>query len=72
MKKFGAAKMVKPGTVILHSRGDDVIPFADSEELVKNSGLPASALIEVGTDHRLADPEPLAAMLRECSAGGDD
>jgi hypothetical protein len=24
---------------------------------------PASALIEVGTDHRLADPEPLAAML---------
>jgi hypothetical protein len=28
--------------------------------------LPASALIEVGTDHRLADPEPLAVMLWEC------
>ena len=27
-----------------------------SEELVRNSGLPASALIEVGHDHRLADP----------------
>src|ERR1022692_2220061 len=65
-KKWGTAKTVKPGTVILHSRGDDVIPFADSEELVRNSGLPSSALIEVGTDHRLANPEPLAAMLREC------
>ena len=34
-KKYGTAKTVKPGTVILHSRADDVIPFADSEELVK-------------------------------------
>ncbi len=25
--------------VILHSKADEVIPFADSEELVKNSGL---------------------------------
>jgi len=65
-KKWGTAKGVKPGTVILHSRGDDVVSFADSEELVKNSGLPASALIEVGDDHRLADPEPLAAMLGAC------
>ena len=65
-KKWGTARTVKPGTVILHSRADDVVPFADSEELVRNSGLPASALIEVGTDHRLADPEPLAAMLKAC------
>lgn len=65
-KKFGTAKSVKHGTVILHSRADDVILFADSEELVKNSGLPASALIKVGNDHRLADPEPLEAMLRAC------
>jgi hypothetical protein len=62
-KKYGSAKTVKPGTVILHSRADDVVPFADSEELAKNSG---AALIEVGNDHRLADPEPLAAMLRAC------
>jgi hypothetical protein len=66
LKKYGTAMNVKPGTVILHSRADDVIPFADSEELVRNSGLPASALIEVGRDHRLADPEPLASMLRAC------
>jgi hypothetical protein len=65
-KKYGTAKVVKPGTVILHSRGDDVVPFADSEELVSDSHLPAKALLEVGTDHRLADPEPLAAMLRAC------
>ena len=60
---------MKPGTVILHSRADDVVPFADSEELVRGSGLPAPALVEVGTDHRLADPRPLAAMLRACEGG---
>ena len=32
-------------------------------ELAKNSG---ARLIEVGSDHRLADPEPLAAMVRAC------
>ena len=49
-------------TVILHSQADDVVPFADSEQLVRNSGQPASALIVVGKDHRLADQEPLAKM----------
>jgi alpha/beta superfamily hydrolase len=63
-KKYGMTKTVKPDTVILHSRADDVVPFADSEELVKNRG---ATLIEVGTDHRLADPEPLEAMLRACN-----
>ena len=64
-KKYGTARKVKLGTVILHSKADDVIPFADSEELAKISG---AALIEVGNDHRLADPESLAAMLRACGA----
>ncbi len=63
-KKWGTAQTVKPGTLILHSRADDVVPFADSVELVANSRLPGTALIEVGRDHRLADPEPLAALLR--------
>ena len=67
-KKYGKARAVKPGTMILHSRADDVVPFADSEELVMNSGLPASALVEVGDDHRLADPEPLRKMLEACNA----
>ena len=65
-KKFGTARTVKQDTTILHSRADDVVAFADSEELVCNSGLPASALVEVGNDHRLADPEPLAVMLPAC------
>jgi hypothetical protein len=65
-KKWGPAKTVKPSTVILHSRADDVVSFSDSEELVRNSVLPASALIEVGTDHRLADKEALERMLTEC------
>ena len=62
-RKYGTAMTVKPGTVILHSRADDVIPFADSEELARNSG---AALIEVGNDHRLADSDTLAAMLKAC------
>jgi hypothetical protein len=65
-KKHGRARTVKPGAVILHSRADEVVPFADSEELVRSSGLPASALIEVGDDHRLADPGPLRKMLEAC------
>ena len=65
-KKHGTARTVKQNTIILHSRADDVVPFSDSKELVRNSGLLATALVEVGTDHRLADPEPLAGMLRAC------
>jgi hypothetical protein len=65
-KKYGAARKLGPRATILHSRGDDVVPFADSEELVRVSGLPASILVEVGTDHRLAEPGPLQAMLRAC------
>jgi hypothetical protein len=55
---------VKP---ILHSRADDVVPFANSEELAKNSG---ATLIEIGGDHRLADPVSLATMLSACEETG--
>ena len=65
-KNWGTAITVKANTTILHSRQDDVVPFDDSLELIKNSGLPASALIEIGSDHRLANPEPLAKMLKAC------
>jgi alpha-beta hydrolase superfamily lysophospholipase len=67
-KKWRTATTVKKNTTILHSRQDDVVPFANSEKLVGNSGLPETALIEVGTDHRLADPKPLKAMLDACVA----
>lgn len=65
-KRWGTAKVVKSGTLILHSQQDEVIPFADSRELISNSRLPTAALIEVSSDHRLADPESLAAMLQAC------
>ena len=65
-KRWGKDTTVKPGTVILHSEADEVIPFAESRELVRASGLPDSALIVVGNDHRLAEPEPLKEMLEAC------
>lgn len=68
-RKYGTAKTVKPGTVILHSRADDVVPFADSEELAKNSG---ATMIEVGNDHRLADAESLEVMLEACLLDDED
>ncbi|HBO46123.1 MAG TPA: alpha/beta hydrolase [Planctomycetaceae bacterium] len=62
-KRWGTATRVKPNTVILHSRADEVVPFADSEELIRNSGLLPGKLIEIGTEHRLADEESLKRML---------
>jgi hypothetical protein len=62
-KRWGVVKTVRPGTVILHSEVDEVIRIAESRELVRFSGLPESALVVVGKDFRLADPEPLKAML---------
>lgn len=65
-KNWGTVQKLKPNSLILHSRLDDVISFADSEELVANSGLPPETLIEVGSDHRLADEESLSVMLWAC------
>ena len=65
-RRWGTATTVKLGTVILHGEADDVIPIADSRELVRASGLPETALVVVGTDHRLADPKPLLAMREAC------
>ena len=66
-KNWGTVKTLKSNALILHSRMDDVIPIADSEELVASSGLPAETLIEIGNDHRLADEESLSVMLWACN-----
>jgi hypothetical protein len=66
-KKWGTARTVRASTLILHSRADDVVPFADSEELVRNSGLPGYTLMEVGSDHRLADTDSLEMLLEACA-----
>ena len=65
-KKWGAATTVKPNAIILHSRNDEVVPFADSEELVANSNLSHDTILSIGRDHRLAGDEPLNAMLAAC------
>lgn len=70
VEKWGAATTLKANSAVLHSRMDDVIPFSDSMELVANSNLPQETLIEIGNDHRLADPEPLLAMLEACERLG--
>ena len=65
-KRWGSARFAKSNTIILHSRNDETIPFADSEELIAASGLPRTALIETGNNHRLADSESLKHMLEAC------
>jgi hypothetical protein len=65
-KNWGTVNLLKPNSLILHSRVDDVIPFSHSEQLVAYSGLPPETLIEIGTDHRLADEASLAVMLWAC------
>ncbi len=69
-KNWGTTTVIKPNSVILHSRDDDVIPFSDSQELIVTSGVSSETLIAVGTDHRLADPEPLSVMLWACNLLG--
>jgi hypothetical protein len=62
-KKYGTTTTLKSGTVILHSEADNIVPIDDSRELLIRSGLPETNLLVVGNNHRLADPESLAAML---------
>jgi hypothetical protein len=44
-KRWGTTTAVTPNTLILHSPTDEVIPSADSQELLRNSSRPESALI---------------------------
>jgi predicted alpha/beta hydrolase family esterase len=47
-------------TIILHSWGDKVIPYTDSEMLAQESG---ATLIECGEGHRMNDVEALRILL---------
>lgn len=66
-KKWGCVTAIKSNSLILHSPQDDVVPFEDSVELIHNSKLPLETIIEVGSDHRLADESSLSVMLWACN-----
>lgn len=61
-KKWGNATSVKPDTIIMHSQADEIIPYAYSQELLEAS--PGARLVEAGADHRMADSNTLAIMVR--------
>src|SRR4051812_39925956 len=50
-KRWGTATTVKRKSTILHSDQDDVVPFADSKELLAKSGSPDSAPVHGGARH---------------------
>ncbi|WP_169975119.1 alpha/beta hydrolase family protein [Tautonia rosea] len=62
-KRWGSPDVIATvNSVILHSTGDDVIPIADSRELIHQSGLAPETLRVVGIDHNMTDPEALTAL----------
>lgn len=65
-KRWGTTTRVSSRTIILHSADDEVIPFSESEQLAVNSVDPPAVLFDVGTDHRLAEAEPLAVLDWAC------
>ncbi len=69
-KNWGTTDRIAASSIVLHSPDDDVIPYHDSVELLRNSGLPPESLIAVGQDHRLADDESLSVMLWSCELLG--
>ncbi len=60
---------MKPRTLILHSEADEVVPFEDTRELIRNSRLDESHIVAVGSEHRLADSELLQALLTAVEQG---
>jgi fermentation-respiration switch protein FrsA (DUF1100 family) len=62
-KRFGLDARISGTVRILHAAADDLVPLADSVELLERSGLPAEALTVVGDHHKLHDPAATAAML---------
>lgn len=69
-RRWGTATTARPGTVVIHSQGDEVIPLADSRDLVAASGLSPSALVVAGLDHYMVDAEAFAALEGALAACG--
>ena len=62
-KRFGLDARLSGRVRILHAAADDLVPLADSFELLARSGLPPEALTVVGKEHRLHDEAATKAML---------
>jgi alpha-beta hydrolase superfamily lysophospholipase len=62
-RRWGTAGLLRGPAIILHSDHDAVIPLADSQELVRNSGRSDATLVVVGADHNMTDPQALEALL---------
>ena len=66
----GPANTVRPGTIILHSPNDGVVPPEHSRELARRSGLPDDRLVMVGEDHWMTDQAALAALQEAVEKAG--
>ena len=53
-RRYGKVSKTSPKTTILHSKKDQIIPFADSVRLSANSGC---KLHEVGASHRMNESD---------------
>ena len=72
-KNWGTVKTARPDTVILHSRADDVIPFADSEELARTCEKPDRRLHHPVFSRCSGDsPEDSDHCSKRCPGGGRD
>ena len=61
-KRYGLDARISGPVRILHAAADELLPLADSVELLARSGLPAAWLTVVGIEHRLHDDDATAAM----------
>ena len=49
--------------VFLHAEPDEDVPIGDTLEVIRESGFDPSALVEVGENHRMTDPQSWASLV---------
>jgi predicted esterase YcpF (UPF0227 family) len=59
-RRFNVSPVIDASTIILHCEEDDLVDYSDSVEL-KNKF--HAALITIGQNHRMSDPDSLACLL---------
>ncbi len=69
-ERWAPTAKVPPGTIIIHSEHDDIVPIAGSRELLRRSGLSEDHLIVVGEDHRMVDKRAFEALLDAIKRAG--